>query len=88
MSTLDRRTFLGSLSLTGAVLFAGWPPSSCAAPGNASLAGSSPAALHHVDDMWGHWPPYAHPIPHGGSQPAPLPWESIEPADRMWAAWR
>jgi hypothetical protein len=79
-SVLDRRTFLGSLSLAGVGLFAGWPALSLA-------AASSEDALRHVDDVWGHWPRYAHPIPYCAAQVEPLPWEQIDPADRTWAAW-
>lgn len=89
MSTVDRRTFLGSLSITGAVLFAGWPALSSAAqlPHPQPLPVGGTAGLHDVDDMWGHWPRYAHPIPYRGSQAAPLPWESLDPVDQQWAAW-
>lgn len=87
--SVDRRTFLGSFSLAGTVLLTRWPPLSLAltagaAAGEANLADD---LLHHVDDVWGHWPRYAHPIPHSRAPGAPLAWEQLDPADRAWAAW-
>jgi hypothetical protein len=86
---LDRRTFfLASLSLAGGALLEGWPASAGAsAVTTAARSGTGRCELGHVDDMWGHCPRYAHPIPHGGSQPELLAWERMAPADRMWAAW-
>jgi hypothetical protein len=81
MSRLDRRVFLGTLTMSGAALLSG---------GLALGASPTPAAVlsgtWHVDDMWGHWPPYAHPIPHTGAQPGAHPWESLDPVDRMWGS--
>jgi hypothetical protein len=63
---LDRRSFLGALSLTaaGTLLTArGWT-AAVDPDGGLSLsheAGSDVGAWH-VDDMWGHMPRYAHPI--------------------------
>jgi hypothetical protein len=63
---LERRSFLGALSLTaaGTLLTArGWT-AALAPEGGLSLsheAGSDVGAWH-VDDMWGHMPRYAHPI--------------------------
>ncbi len=63
---LDRRSFLGALSLTaaGTALTArGWT-ATVDAEGGLSLtrqAGHEVGAWH-VDDMWGHMPRYAHPI--------------------------
>jgi hypothetical protein len=91
MSILDRRTFLGSLSLAGAGLFTGAPALSLGGTAETTPVSETPSNaedwLRHVDDMWGHWPPYAHPIPHGVADAAPLPWDQIQPADRMWTAW-
>jgi hypothetical protein len=89
-SALDRRTFLGSLSLAGAGLFAGWPALSLGSTPATAPGSWMPACddvLREVDDMWGHWPRYAHPIPHGDAQTGALPWEQIDPVDRIWAAW-
>lgn len=63
---LDRRSFLGALSLTatGALLTArGWT-APVAANGGWSLSrtGGNDVGAWHVDDMWGHMPRYAHPI--------------------------
>jgi hypothetical protein len=82
MSVLDRRAFfLGSLSVSSAVLLT---PAARALAGAVDSATVIPLGTGHVDDMWGHFPPYAHPIPHGGAQPAPHPWEQLDPVDRMW----
>ena len=63
---LDRRSFLGALSLTavGTVLTArGWT-AAVDPKGGVSLSqeGGSDVGAWHVDDMWGHMPRYAHPI--------------------------
>jgi hypothetical protein len=79
--SLDRRAFLGTLTLSGAALLAPWPAAALAGPGEEV----TPAHAGHVDDMWGHWPRYAHPIPHG-SLPGAHPWERLEPVDRMWGS--
>lgn len=53
-------------------------------------AGSSPRGLRelasddgwHIDDMWGHMPRYAHPIPHSPARSSPIDWEHVDPIDR------
>jgi len=91
---LDRRTFLGRLTLTaGAVVAGQCIPLSVAraavdrATGEAlpqgagaHAAGSAEGAWH-VDDMCGHWPRYAHPIPFAQAQSAPVAWEGVDPVD-------
>jgi hypothetical protein len=61
---LDRRAFLGALSLTAVsstlLTARGWTAAVDAA-GNLSLSLRGGNAWH-VDDMWGHMPRYAHPI--------------------------
>ena len=65
---LDRRSFIGALSLTATAtgaLFRGHLLT--AAPGasstaSLSLVGGGEVGSWHVDDMWGHMPRYAHPI--------------------------
>jgi len=37
----------------------------------------------HIDDMWGHAPRYAHPIPHSPARTSPVAWEHVEPIDLM-----
>ena len=54
----------------------------------AAEAGLRPEDAWHIDDMWGHWPRYAHPIPHAGAgaaaaEHAAALWERIDPVDRM-----
>jgi hypothetical protein len=39
-----------------------------ALPTGVPLAVSAGAWAGHVDDAWGHWPPYSHPIPYGRTQ--------------------
>jgi len=91
---LARRAFLGRLSLGAAAVLGGWLPGAAGTrtlhltPGGTSLATQAAfPGLGHVDDMWGHLPRYAHPIPHGGSQPVALAWDCVHPIDRMWVAW-
>jgi hypothetical protein len=64
---IDRRAFLGGAGLTaGAVVATTLVPLSVvhALPSGASLA-AAPSGSWHVDDICGHWPPYAHPIAYG-----------------------
>jgi hypothetical protein len=84
-STLDRRRFfLGTLSVSGAFLLPGGlgALSLAASPAAAAV----PSGAGHVDDMWGHWPPYAHPIPYATFKALPHPRESLAPVDRMWGS--
>jgi hypothetical protein len=37
----------------------------------------------HVDDMWGHTPRYAQPIPHAGVSYAPVTWEHWDAIDHI-----
>lgn len=68
---LDRRAFLGGAGFAaGAVVASALVPLSVvhAVPAADALA-MTPAAGDpqwngHVDDAWGHWPPYSHPIPY------------------------
>jgi hypothetical protein len=68
---LDRRAFLGGVGITaGAVVATSLVPLSMvhALPMESAVAPSAAGAadgLWHVDDMCGHWPPYAHPIGYG-----------------------
>lgn len=85
---LDRRSFLGELSLTVAAgsLLGGrvWTPSS-AAQGAASFAveGGGTIGAWHVDDMWGHMPRYAQPISCTVVH-EPTNWDSVAPVDRAF----
>ena len=83
---LDRRAFLGALALTaaGAAL-------SLAGAGLGGLQASSgaaaspiPAGPWHVDDMWGHWPRYAHPISYTLVRHVPIDLDTVAPADRQF----
>jgi hypothetical protein len=68
---MDRRAFLGQVGLTaGAVVATTMVPLSVvhALPSGIPLAVSAGAWAGHVDDAWGHWPPYAHPVPYGRPQ--------------------
>lgn len=88
---VDRRTFLGALALTaaGAVPFA---RAALARSGAASSQASSaagavtsvvPEGPWHVDDMWGHWPRYAHPISYTLVRHVPIDLDTVAPADRF-----
>jgi hypothetical protein len=63
---LDRRSFIGALSLTAAgtlLTRSGWIAASNAHGGvSLSHAPGTDLGPWHVDDMWGHMPRYAHPI--------------------------
>jgi hypothetical protein len=68
---IDRRAFLSGAGLmAGAVVATSLVPLSAvhalpsAAPGG-SLAAAESEGTWHVDDICGHWPPYAHPIGYG-----------------------
>jgi hypothetical protein len=75
---LDRRTFIGALSLTAAAgsLVGGrlW-----------SASDSGESGAWHVDDMWGHMPRYAHPI---SCRPVhePLNSDNVDPIDRAFVS--
>ena len=91
---LDRRTFLGRLTLTAGAVVAGQIISLSVAraavdqvtgealPRTAGAHGAGPAEGDwHVDDVCGHWPRYAHPIPFAQAQSAPVAWEGVDPVD-------
>lgn len=89
---VDRRTFLGALALTaaGAGLSlsrafegAGAVPARGA---DASLMGATAQGPGHVDDMWGHWPRYAHPIPYTLVHNVPISLDGVAAVDRMFIA--
>jgi hypothetical protein len=96
-SAFDRRTFLESVGATGAAwLAACLAPLAVARaadrrvsphPGSTLPAtepsGEDPSPAWHVDDMWGHRPRYAHPIPHGPARASPVLWEHVDPIDHM-----
>ncbi len=88
---LSRRIFLGRLTLTAGALVA-LPAGSFALRVQGALAGVPPSGVTaalgltgqwHVDDMWGHWPPYDHPIPYPPVRSEPG-WENVEPVDRQF----
>jgi hypothetical protein len=96
--TLDRRTFLSHAGIAaGALIVSGVAPlsseqtsqkarsSTAAAPALPSAAVDS-SELWHVDDMWGHWPRYAHPIPHACVQADVASWEKAPLIDRLWVS--
>lgn len=85
---VDRRTFLGALALTAAGAAV---PFARASLGGAGLQASSGAAAStipegpwHVDDMWGHWPRYAHPISYTLVRHVPIDLTGVAPADRQF----
>ncbi|MEJ0039765.1 MAG: hypothetical protein WDO68_27610 [Gammaproteobacteria bacterium] len=68
---LDRRAFLGGAGFAaGAVMATALVPLSIvhAVPAQAAVdltpLSGDPSWNGHVDDAWGHWPPYAHDIPY------------------------
>ena len=82
---LDRRSFLGTLSLTAAGTLLARIGCWIAAPnpgGGVSLSHPPSADFHpwHVDDMWGHMPRYAHPM---SVKPVhtPFDWGQVDAVD-------
>jgi hypothetical protein len=96
---LDRRSFLGAVVTAGAVAAAAAVPLTARAlaltEGRDVLSsrglslpaqGTSEAPAEadwHIDDMWGHTPRYAHPIPYSPMRTSPVSWEHVDPIDRM-----
>ena len=88
---LNRRIFLGRLTLTAGAMVA-LPAGSfaltvqgaaTATTANGVTAASGLTGSWHVDDMWGHRPPYNHPIPYPPVRSAPE-WETVDPVDRQF----
>jgi hypothetical protein len=85
--TLDRRTFLGGAGLAaGSLMAAALVPLSLRGEPTVGpvLTVAHPGSTWHVDDMWGHSPRYAHPIPYAGVQGETMAWEHVDPIDRMF----
>ncbi len=94
---IDRRAFLGTVASAAGVLLAASlaPLSQGRAAGRQTLprVDGSPGATEgdraepsqdwDVDDMWGHRPRYAHPIPYGPARTSPVLWEHVDPIDYM-----
>jgi hypothetical protein len=81
---LDRRSFLGALSLTaaGTLLTArGWI-AAVDAGGGTSLSHVD-VGTWHVDDMWGHMPRYAHPIACSAVH-QPIDLDNVDAVDRAF----
>jgi hypothetical protein len=94
----DRRSFLGAVVTAGAMAAAAAAPLTARAltltddghalrsrdPNPAQGNSDAPAeADWHIDDMWGHTPRYAHPIPYSPMRTSPVSWEHVDPIDRM-----
>ena len=86
---LDRRAFLGALSLTAAgslLVGRGWSAAS-AAPNSLGMS-QQPTGMRgdwHVDDMWGHMPRYAHPIPYTATY-STLDLANVDPVDHAFVS--
>jgi hypothetical protein len=67
---IDRRSFLSSVGMmAGAVVATSLVPlSTVHAVAQLPVSSSEPEGTWHVDDMWGHWPRYSHPIGYGHVQ--------------------
>jgi hypothetical protein len=92
MSVHTRRTFLGGVGMTVAAAVA-----MTLAPGARALSWAAPAlppalaALYpqgdwHVDDICGHLPRYAHPIPYMHDTSAPDIAALAAPVDRQFVS--
>lgn len=75
---LGRREFFGTAGalLVGALLPLSLEP--------ARLVLTASAGDREVDDAWGHWPRYAHPIPHLSTPLEPVDWTHVDPIDRIF----
>lgn len=92
MPEVDRRAFLGTVSAAaGALLAARLLPLPVTAglrvrehprPADTVSACGDEEAWH-VDDICGHRPRYAEPIPHAPTRSSPVRWEYVDPIDRM-----
>jgi hypothetical protein len=83
---LDRRAFLGALGLTAAGTALVLAGAGVLGPREATGAAAIPDGTGHVDDMWGHWPRYAHPIPYTVVRHVPIGSDTVAPVDRMFVA--
>jgi hypothetical protein len=92
MSAPTRRDFLGGVGMTVAAAVAlSLAPGARAAtvpfaapPLPAALTGLYPEGDWHVDDICGHLPRYAHPIPYMHDSSAPDYSALVAPADRQF----
>jgi hypothetical protein len=92
MSAPTRRAFLGGVGMTVAAAVAmtlaagarGMPWSAPAVP--AALAAMYPQGDWHVDDICGHLPRYAHPIPYMHDTSAPDIAALAAPVDRQFVS--
>jgi len=84
---LDRRSFLGALSLTaaGSMLGGRLLQAVPGAHGVASVSLEGGAGSWQVDDMWGHMPRYAHPISCRVMH-VPLNLGNVDPVDHAFVA--
>jgi len=76
--SLGRREFFG---VAGALIAGAVLPLSLEPP---RLALAASVGERELDDAWGHWPRYAHPIPHPNTPLAPLDWTQVDPIDRIF----
>jgi hypothetical protein len=86
---MDRRAFLGGVGMAaGAVVATSLVPLSVVhalpAAGLPLSAAVEPAGGWHIDDMCGHWPPYAHPIGYGHAMPAASLTAHADPIDHIF----
>ncbi len=87
---LDRRAFLGTMGLAAGVVLVGSVVPVAVTRRTAAIPPGDMSAAHdgggswHVDDMWGHWPRYAHPIPYSHVESAAVTSENVAPADLMF----
>jgi hypothetical protein len=92
MNAPTRRAFLGGVGMTVAAAVAmtlapgarALPWSAPALP--AALAGMYPQGDWHVDDICGHLPRYAHPIPYMHDTSAPDIAALAAPVDRLFVS--
>jgi hypothetical protein len=86
MELIDRRAFLGGAGLiAGAVVATTLAPLSMvhASATGLSFVTAGEAGTWHIDDVCGHWPPYAHPIGYGHGS-ASVTVAHAEPIDHIF----
>jgi hypothetical protein len=90
-TAIDRRAFLATFgAAAGALVVASMVPLAAArgADDNEHVRPSAAGSVAteddwDVDDICGHSPRYAHPIPHAPARSSPVMWECVDPIDRM-----
>lgn len=88
-AVIDRRTFFATVGVTlgGAAALSVMPASGLfASPGNVTVDYADTDGLWDTDSVFGHMPPYSHPIGYGRQSAAPVDRTGVHPADLNFLA--